>query len=409
VKNPLKAYDGLPREVYWLFTARLVTSMGSFIMPLLTLILTQKLGLTAARAGWFITVLAASQAPCLALGGRLADTIGRKKLLLVSYFGSAAAYLLCAFLGGHSMVACIVAAADLAVLGMPASDALLSDIVGPAQRKAAYSLLYFGMNMGITVSMLLGGLLFQNFLPLLFFLDALTTICCGCIVACRVHERYRIPAAPDGPAMRAAQAEGKAAVPSLAAVLHAAPAVFFFVLLMFLYDFCYSQWTFLLPAQMGEQFGGAGARLYSMLVVLNGALIILCTPAVTLFSARIEPLWAMAVGGALYGGSYLVFAAGHSMLMYALASALLTFGEIVCTIQIGSFLADRTPAACRGRVNAFSNFVRGAGSSSSPAVTGELLPVLGYGGAWLLMAALMAAGTAGMALLHRLERKQRRV
>ena len=41
--------------------------------------------------------------------------------------------------------------------------------------------------------------------------------------------------------------------------------------------------------------------------------------------------------------------------------------------------------------------------------TGELLPILGYGGAWLLMAALMAAGTAGMALLHRLERKQRRV
>ncbi len=415
--NPLRAYEGLPGEVYWLFAARLVTSMGSFIMPLLTLILTRKLGLSAGQAGGFLTLLAFSQAPCLALGGRLTDTLGRKRLLLLSYFGSAAAYLLCAVLGGRAMVWCIVAAADLAVMGYPASEALLADLVGPAQRKAAFSLLYFGMNMGITVSMLLGGVLFERHLPLLFALDAVTTICCGAILAGKVRERYHAPgagadaaeAAAESPALpaeslAAARPADGGAVPGLVSVLRGAPVVLGFVLLMFLYDFCYAQWTFLLPAQMGEQFGAAGARLYSMLVALNGGIIILFTPALTSLTGRVAPLRAMTAGGVLYAVSYAVFAAGRGMPAYLAASALFTFGEILCTLQIGTFLADHTPASCRGRVNAFSNFVRGAGSSSSPAATGALLPRLGYAGVWLLMAGVMGAGAAGMGLLRRADR-----
>ena len=44
VVNQIKRYRGLPKEIYVLFAARIVNSLGAFVFPLLTLILTEKLG-----------------------------------------------------------------------------------------------------------------------------------------------------------------------------------------------------------------------------------------------------------------------------------------------------------------------------------------------------------------------------
>ena len=55
VKN-LKLFDmyrGLRREMYILFYGRIVTNMGALIWPMLTLILTVKIGMTAAQAAMF--------------------------------------------------------------------------------------------------------------------------------------------------------------------------------------------------------------------------------------------------------------------------------------------------------------------------------------------------------------------
>lgn len=44
-------YRGLPREIYVLFIAHIITNIGSFVQPLLALILTQKIGLGSSSAG----------------------------------------------------------------------------------------------------------------------------------------------------------------------------------------------------------------------------------------------------------------------------------------------------------------------------------------------------------------------
>lgn len=416
------AYEGLPRTVWFLFAARLVTSMGSFIVPLLTLILTQKLGMSAAQAGGWMSALVLTQAPCLMLGGKLTDAVGRRPVLVFGYFAGAACFLLCAFHAGNGwVVPCIVLAANFGTLGYPSGDALLADQVGPAQRRAAYSLLYFGTNIGMTFSMILGGLLFAEHLRLLFVLDAATTILCGCIVLAFVPDRYRparksaAGAAPEAGGQPSAAGETAlaseksaplpdAAAPTLGAVLRAVPVVAGAVGLLFFYDFCYAQWNFLLPAQMGALYGAAGARRFSLLGAINCVTVILLTPALTKYTHRIPPLPALALGAALYGAAFLGFAAGGGMPLFVVYGVLFTLGEVVTTIQWGAFLADRTPAACRGRMTAFSSFVRGAGTGCAPAAMGFALTVLGYRGGWLVTAALVLCAGAGMLLLSRRDR-----
>jgi MFS family permease len=421
-KNPLHTYAGLPREVYYLFAARLTTAMGSFIFPLLTLILTQKLSMSTGKAGNLISILMLSQAPCLMLGGKLADTVGRKKLLVFSQFVSAFFFLLCFFEPtNHWLVLNIVLAADIGVMAHPTSDALLADIVTPEQRKSAYSLLYFGVNIGMAFSMILGGLLFQNHLKLLFFLDAFTTILCTLIILFRVKEHYRVPHAAEEAALTDLASEKRAVpdgtapdnppaapakIPSLTEVLRAAPILIWFVLLTALFDFCYSQFNFLLPAQMGTLYGAHGAKMYSMLSAANCITVIVLTPSVTAVANRFSPLTTFALSGALFAAGYLGFSTSRWMWLFMVSAVVFTIGEILSAIQTGTFIASHTPVTCRGRVTAFNSLVRGAGSGIAPSIMGSVLALAGYRKSWLIIASIALCGAAGMWALRKLERSE---
>ena len=46
MKQLITQYGGMKREIYVLFIGKLVTAMGSFVWPMLTFLLTTKLGLS---------------------------------------------------------------------------------------------------------------------------------------------------------------------------------------------------------------------------------------------------------------------------------------------------------------------------------------------------------------------------
>lgn len=56
-KEIFETYKGLEKEIYILFIGRIVNSLGAFVHPLMALILTQKIGMSVAEAGMFVTML----------------------------------------------------------------------------------------------------------------------------------------------------------------------------------------------------------------------------------------------------------------------------------------------------------------------------------------------------------------
>lgn len=373
--------------------------MGSFIMPLLTLILTQKLGYTKSNAGGMISLLILTEAPCLILGGKLADSIGRKRIIVICSLAGALFYILCGLLPQSGMMVCfIVLASDIYTITFPSFNAMLADLTKPENRRSAFSLMYFGMNIGMSISPIIGGLLFKDHLQLLFFLDAATTIGYTAVIARNVPETFRHKQKDaDSPELPAEKH-------SLFSALKCAPILVIFVFLLFFYDFCYSQWNFMLPAQFGDMFGQDGARLFSMLCSANGFTVILLTPIVTSLSHRFRPLAIVAAGGFLYFTAYLGFALGNGLASFFFFVELFTLGEIVTTIQIEAFVTGHSPADCRGRISAFENFVRGSANACGPLIMGHVLSATGYQTSWLLIAFFILVGAVGMALLNRKDR-----
>ena len=159
-------YKNLGKEIYVLFFGRIVTSMGSLIWPLLTLILKNKLGYSASEIAVITMVLSLLQLPMLILGG-----------IIVCDLITVASYIICGILPltRYSILIFFTASVFATVEG-PSYDALVADLCDSESRERVYSLQYLGMNLGLVLAPMLGGLLFENHLGLAFIITGLATL-----------------------------------------------------------------------------------------------------------------------------------------------------------------------------------------------------------------------------------------
>ena len=82
-------YRGLRRENYVLFFGRIVTNMGSMVWPMLTMILNQKLGMSAGNIAILTAVFGILMMPATLFGGKLADRLkaGQQFAMYLMWYG----------------------------------------------------------------------------------------------------------------------------------------------------------------------------------------------------------------------------------------------------------------------------------------------------------------------------------
>ena len=75
-----------------------------------------------------------------------------------------------------NMIYVLMLASMSMVIAGPAHDALIADLTTPKNRDGAYALSYMGWNIGFAIGPIIGGLLYENYLPLVFIGDAVTAL-----------------------------------------------------------------------------------------------------------------------------------------------------------------------------------------------------------------------------------------
>lgn len=406
IKAIFLSYRGLPKEIYILFLARIINSIGSFVSPLLSLILTQKIGLSKTEAGVYITVLMASQAPSLLLGGKLADSFGRKKIILIFQGLGASSLILCGFLPPSiTMILILCISANFYMMSFPAMDALVADVTTPENRKSSYSLLYMGHNLGFAIGPVIGGMLYKRFLPMIFIGDALTTLLSVFLVMLFIKETVhkKIPS-PAEPPLETQDADlEKHETGSVLQVLFKRPVLLYFAFIMFIYQFAYSQWGFTLPLQLGDLLGEEGAGLYGLVAGFNGVMVIAFTPVLNAATHKISPMKAITFGGVLYALAFGMLGFIKAPYLFFASAFIMTLGEIMISISNGTFIANHTPASHRGRVNSVLPLIIGAGYSVGPMVTGKIMAFHSIRTTWLMVSASVFTGAVLMKILEHKE------
>lgn len=160
----------------WLLTyGQLVLSIGrGVLMPFATLYFYNERGFPLALLGLAFAVALPTGALVGLFWGALSDRIGRKPLMVLGFTGASVTSVGMAFVGSPAEYFALVV---LQAIGMgawnPSARAMVADVTPAERRTRAYGLLYLSNNAGISLGLLLGGLL-AIALPyrMLFFIEA---------------------------------------------------------------------------------------------------------------------------------------------------------------------------------------------------------------------------------------------
>ncbi len=395
-------YKGLRKEVYVLFFGRIVTNLGSMVYPMLTMILSQKLGLDAASISVLVVAAMVVMMPASLLGGVLADRFNKKTVIVRCDCVSVACYIACGRTPmSYVTIGLMFAAALFQTMEGPSYNALLADLTATKDRQRAYSLLYLGGNLGLVLSPTLAGLLFKNFLWLSFLISGVAIGVSTLLIYSRIRN---VEPEPDE-GEEAAYQRGKSGE-SLWSILKGCRVVLFFLVIAALYESAYAQYNFLMPLDMGRVHGENGALIFGTVSSLNCIVVVLFTPLITRVFRRMTELQKGLCGTLLIAAGYALFLAllGHVPAYYA-AMLLFTWGEIFVTIMSGPYTTSRIPASHRGRVNSVMGVVAGVITAVCNLVVGHLYEGVSPAAAWTLVLCLLAAAVALCLVLIPLDKR----
>jgi MFS family permease len=389
-------YRGLPRDLYILALARAIASAGAFVMPMMTLILTQKMGLSIAQSGWLVSMASASFVPGSLIGGKLADKIGRKKVMVSAEILAGISWIMCGFFPESTYVIPFVFVANFCWGAIePSSTALATDLTTPSQRKAAFSLSYLGHNIGIAVGPLIAGFLFLNHARWMFWGDGLTTLFGAALVILFVSE------SKPSSHQRAHNENEAAVVGSVWPVLWARRFLLWFTAANFLLAFCYAQMSFTLPLQLQSLFGDLGARNFGWVMTVNAVTVLLATPVIIALTQKIHSIFNVAMTGVLYCIGFGMIFWLESLWLFFLSAIIWTLGETMHHINANTYIASHSPQSHRARINSILPLIYGTGYGLAPLLVGQFIEWQGLRSVWLLVMALAAMGTLCMVVLGR--------
>lgn len=403
-KHILKEYSGLPRGIYFIFIARIITALGTFVYPFLTLFLTDKMQMSKVSVGLYFTLLAGAYIPGALIGGKMADSFGRKKVMIIFQAFAAVCFIPCAFLGeSMTVVYLIVAASFFNAAAQPASNAMMNDLSNKENRRAVFSLFYLGNNIGIAIGPLIAGFLYNNYLEWIFLGDALTTFASLIIFIVYVPETL-----PDKEHIKKSFAinDGERGEKgNLFEVFFKKPSLIAFSIVLMIYSFVYAQNSYVIPMQAKEIFGINGSKVFGAVMTANALVVVFMTTFLTRITRKNSNLLNIVIAGIFYitGFGMLYFA--KSFLAFIITAIVWSMGEVLANTNSSVYFANNTPTTHRGRFNSVIPMITGSGYAIGPAIMGVYLKNSSAKTAWPLVSLLALIGTLMMIILLYYEKK----
>jgi MFS family permease len=324
----------LPAPAWILFGGTFINRFGSFVMPFLVLYLTRN-GYSIAQAGLGVGAYGAGHVMASALGGHLADRIGRRNTIVVSMFASAVAMLALSQARGFTSILILTCLAGTAAeLYRPASHALLVDVVGADKSVFAFGMYRMAVNLAFAAGPATAGFLADRSFFYLFLGDALTSIIYGLIALVALPQGLRVNMKGErfGEAVRVASANKPFMVFLLA-------------------TFCIT----LVDFQMGSTFAlhvqsvGLPTRAYGFLISTNGLLIVCFELLITNYVQRFRPQPVIALGYLLSGLGFALTGFARSLPALAGTVVVWTVGEMFTSPMAVAYVAQIAPEQYRGR------------------------------------------------------------
>ena len=404
VKNGLfSQYRGLRKELYILFIGRIMTNMGAMIWPMFTLILNQKLGMNATTIAACVIIFGMVNLPVSLIGGKLADKLNKKNLIVVCDLVSIASFIYCAIVPVTITSIAIFALASLfQTIEWPSYDALVADFSTSKDRERAYSLSYLGTNLGLVLSPTIAGILFNNHLNLAFLINGISIALSTALIFFKIKDVHRETDESEASGYEA-ELDSKVSAFSL---IGRNRVILLFILASALANGVYAMYGYLMPLDLGMTYAEQGSVIFGSMSSVNCIVVVTCTALITKVFRKIRECGKMLIGeGLIITGYLLLLLFIRQPWMCFVAITIFTFGEIFNTLSSSPFLTRRIPASHRGRILSVMNVVCGISSSGIQLLIGSLYDRSGSSAAWTTIIAIGLAEMLIISIMAGFDRK----
>lgn len=397
-----KAYVQLPRSVYVLCLGTLINRAGTFLVPFLTLYITDQLKLSEAFATTAMGAFGLGAIFAALTGGHLADTVGRRAVMMIALIGGAAVLVAISFTRSQiGMLLLLVLFGFVSDMYRPAASAMIADLVPSEQRAHAYGLMYLAINLGFTIAPLIGGLLTRVSYKLLFWGDAATAFAYAIIILLSVRETLpqKSRSVPSGVKNEAGARRKDDAAPGsdhsfLAAIRHMAQdrTMLLFCLAMLFTACVYAQALSTFPLYLRAK--AIDAEGYGHIIAVNGLMIVLFQIPVTAIVTRFNRARVMVASSLMMAIGYGLIGMGEGRGFFAMTVVVWTIGEMMQVPFTSAIVSDLAPVHLRARYMGLLSMSFAAALLIGAPLGGHVLSAWGGRSLW--------AGAAGLAVVSAL-------
>ncbi|GAB2581544.1 MFS transporter [Streptomyces capparidis] len=375
-----EALRGLPARVWVISLGVLVNRVGNFLPVFIVLYLIER-GCSAGAAGLVLGVSGVGNVLGNAVGGHLADRVGRRWTIVLSAVATSGLTAAVPFLGPFPAVTAVVGLIGVtSQVHRPAAAAVLLDSVATnRQRLAAFAVFRAAMNIGAALGGVIGGVLAGTSYAGLFLANAAACLLFGVVVAVLLRDAPRPRSDRDDADPRADRAAGYRQALADRTLVR-------FLLMTVVAEFVYVQSTVGLPLHVGD--AGLSARDFGLLIGLNGLLVLVLELPVTGAVSRYRPEYVLAVGNLLVGAGLALTGLTTDMVLLSATVLVWTLGEMATSSVSYAYLGSLTPPRMVGRYQGLHGAAYTIGTGAGPLVGGAVYAI----GPWALWALIGAAG-----------------
>lgn len=385
--------DTYPRMI-WLLAFGSFLNIGalSFLWPLTTIYIHDRLGRPMTVAGIVLLFHSGGAALGQLAGGWLYDRIGARPVMLTGLFASAFTTALMGLFDSWPLyVTVMIAFGFTASLSFPSINALVTR-AWPGGGRRAFNFLYVANNIGVAFGTALGGLLAGRSFAMAFLSASGVFLIFALFVMAVIRDKRSMDGAPSAEVTEelAAAREGReAAIPWV-------PLTALFVTFLSLW-LIYVQWQG--PVSVYMKANGYELAAYSVLWTLNGLLIFLGQPLLSLVIRHVKRSPAqMALGVLLYVAGFGVLLTSTQYAVFVTSMVILTFGEMLLWPAIPAAVARLSPPSKRGTLQGFILSGSTVGRMFGPLLGGLLYDSAGFSLVLKVMTIALVIPLLGIAL-----------
>lgn len=362
------------------------------MFPFFALYITQKFNVGMTEVGILFLIFSSTGFVGGFLAGALTDKFGRRWMLMFGLVVSALSSLLIIFVDSLSVLYVLGGVIGLfAEAGRPAQQAMVADLLPEEKHAEGYGMMRVIANLAITIGPAIGGLLAARSFALLFIIDAVSSIITAVVVY------FLLPETKPESAEIEIQNFGQTLLGYRLVLKDVVYMAFLLVSMLgiVVYIQMYSTLSVYLNVVHGIEAQG-----YGYLMSLNAGMVVLFQFWVTRRIHHRPPLIMLALGTGIFGIGFLMYGFVTSFVMFMLAMAIITVGEMVITPIGQALVAQFSPEDMRGRYMALFGFSWSVPGAIGPLLAGMVMDGFDPNWVWYAAGIMSAVAVTGYLLLH---------